>query len=203
LTSAAPVAAAPVGDDEEDARPRGAPVVLETKAGLHRFTWDLRVSGPWQSAARPEGPNGPVVPPGNYKVRLTAGAWTSTQPLIVREDPRVTQSGVTEADLREQYLHNVKARQLVSDVNQAVARLRSALSTAKDASLRDRLSTLLAQLVTPGIRYSKPELQTHITYLYGLTNGSDQKVGRDAVVRLEELRKELDRRVAELNGLVK
>jgi len=83
-----------------------------------------------------------------------------------------------------------------------VARLRAALPNAKDAALRDRLSTLLAQLVTPGIRYSKPELQTHITYLYGLTNGPDQKVGRDAVARLEELRKELDRRVAELNAVV-
>ncbi len=118
-------------------------------------------------------------------------------------NPRVTQSGVTEVDLREQYLHNVKVRHLVSDVSQAVARLRTALSTAKDASLRDRLSTLLAQLVTPGICCSKPESPTHITYLYGLTNGPDQKVGRDAVVRLEELRRVLDRRLAELNALVK
>ena len=202
VTSLTPTVAAPAGDEEEDARPRGATAGLDTKAGLHRFTWDLRVAGPWQSAARPEGPNGPVVPPGSYKIRLTAGTWTSTQPLVVREDPRVTQSGVTEEDLREQYLHNLKARQLVSEVNQAVARLRAALPNAKDAALRDRLSTLLAQLVTPGIRYSKPELQTHITYLYGLTNGPDQKVGRDAVARLEELRKELDRRVAELNAVV-
>jgi photosystem II stability/assembly factor-like uncharacterized protein len=190
-------------DDEDDPRPRGAPAVLDASAGMHRFTWDLRAPGPWQSRTRPEGPNGPVVPPGAYTVRLTAGSWTQTQPLTVIEDPRVTASGVTDADLREQYEHNVKVRQLVSDVNQAVARLRVAMNAAKgDPGKLDKLSTLSAKLITPPIRYSKPELQTHITYLYGLTNGPDQKVGQDAVERLGILRKELDGRIAELNALL-
>ena len=194
---------APAEDDESDFRPRGAPAVLDKSAGMHRFTWDLRVPGPWQSRTRPEGPNGPVVPPGKYSIRLTAGSWTATQPLTVIEDPRVTESGVVDADLREQFEHNLKVRQLVSDVNQAVSRLRAAQAAAKDdPSKRDRLSTLAAHLITPSIRYSKPELQTHITYLYGLTNGPDQRIGRDAVERLGILRKELDGRIAELNALL-
>lgn len=206
-TSAGPagVVVAPAGsaDEDEDFRPRGVPAVLDKSAGMHRFTWDLRVPGPWQSRTRPEGPNGPVVPPGQYSVRLTAGSWTSTHPLTVIEDPRVTASGVEDADLREQYEHNLKVRQLVSDVNQAVAKLRAAQAAAKaDPGKLDRLSTLAAKMITPSIRYSKPELQTHIAYLYGLTNGPDQKIGQDAVERLEVLRKELDQRIAELSSIL-
>ena len=207
ITSTAPAAERPTAtagpDDADGDPPRRSPPVLDKSPGLHRFTWDLRAAGPWQSATRPEGPNGPVVPPGKYTVRLTAGSWTTTQPLTVVEDLRVVQSGVTDADLREQYEHNVRVRQLVSDVNQAVARLRAAEAAAKDnPAQRDRLSTLGAKLITPPIRYSQPELQTHITYLYQLTNGPDQKVGKDAVDRLLTLRKELDLRIAELNALL-
>ena len=64
--------------------------------GMHRFTWDLRYPGPWQSAARPEGPNGPAAVPGKYSVRLTVGSWTATQPLHLIEDPRIAKDGVTD-----------------------------------------------------------------------------------------------------------
>ena len=65
-----------------------------------------------------------------------------------------------------------------------------------------KLNELASYLITPSTRYSKPELQTHITYLYSLTTATDQKIGQDAVDRYTELRKELDRRVAELNGIL-
>ena len=52
------------------------------------------------------------------------------------------------------------------------------------------------------IRYSKPELQTQITYLYSLTNATDQKIGRDAIERYEVLRKALDERIAQLNRIL-
>ena len=89
---------------------------------MHRFTWDLRYPGAWQSATRPEGPNGPMAVPGQYSVRLTNGAWTATQPLTVVEDPRILNDGVTLTDLREQFDHNMRVRELVADVN---ARLRA------------------------------------------------------------------------------
>lgn len=173
---------------------RGAIVRLDAKAGMHRFTWDLRYPGPWQSASRPEGPNGPAAVPGKYSVRLTAGSWTSTKPFTLIEDPRVTKDGVTTADLREQFEHNLRVRDLVSDVNKMVARIRAAPKSPA-------LTELLSHIVTPTIRYSKPELQTHITYLYSLTNSTDQKIGRDAAERYEILRKDLDTRLAELNKL--
>jgi hypothetical protein len=189
------------GDDEEDFRPRGAPARLEKTAGMHRFIWDLRYPGPWQSETRPEGPNGPTAVPGKYAVRLTVGSWTSTQSLTVIEDPRVTKDGVTTADLREQFEHNLRVRNLVSDVNRTVARLKAAQKDATGEQAA-KLAELSSHLITPSIRYSKPELQTHITYLYSLTTGTDQKIGRDAIARYSELRKELDEKIADLNKIV-
>src|SRR5258708_5156067 len=196
------------GDDEEGGfRIRSGPTRLEKSAGMHRFTWDLRYPGPWMSNARPEGPNGPVAVPGKYAIRLTSGSWTSTQPLTVIEDPRVLKDGVTEADLREQFEHNMSVRQLVSDANRTVARVRAAQASLRDSAggagdKLSKLNELASHLITPPIRYSKPELQTHITYLYSMTNATDQKIGRDAIERFEALRKELDQRIAELNAIL-
>lgn len=38
-----------------------------------------------------------------------------------------------------------------------------------------KADAIASRIITPAIRYSKPELQTHITYLYTMTNGPDQK----------------------------
>jgi photosystem II stability/assembly factor-like uncharacterized protein len=201
---AAPADEEPSGGDEEGGgggRGRGGPVRLDKSAGMHRFTWDLRYAGPWMSATRPEGPNGPAAVPGKFSVRLTAGSFSSTQPLSFIEDPRITADGVTTADLREQFEHNIRARDLVSDVNKALARLRAARTGATGEKLSS-LNDLGADLITPSIRYSKPELQTQITYLYSLTNATDQRIGRDAIERYKVLRKELDERIAQLNKIL-
>jgi photosystem II stability/assembly factor-like uncharacterized protein len=197
----APAEAPP--DDEEGGgfRGRGAPARLDKTPGMHRFTWDLRYPGPWMNANRPEGPNGPAAVPGKYSVRLNAGSSTSTQAFTLVEDPRITKDGVTQANLQEQFDHNMRVRELVSDVNRTVARLRAALRDAT-GDKKAKLTELASHLITPSIRYSQPELQTHITYLYSLTTATDQKIGRDAVERYEILRKELDQRMAELNKIL-
>jgi hypothetical protein len=59
------------------------------------------------------------------------------------------------------------------------------------------LTSLEQRLVTPPIRYSKPELQAHINYLYSVTNQADQKPGRDWLERYDVLKKELDALKAE------
>jgi hypothetical protein len=194
--------APPSEEGEGGPRMRSGPTRLDKSAGPHRFTWDLRYPGPWMNANRPEGPNGPTAVPGKYSVRLTAGTWTQTQPLTVVEDPRIAKAGVTEADLREQFDHNVKVRDLVSNVNQTVTKVRTNMQTLAsspaNAETLNKLKDLAASLITPPIRYSKPGLQTHITYLYSLTTATDQKIGRDAIDRYNTLKKELDARIAEL-----
>ena len=75
------------------------PRILAASAGAHRFLWDLKGEvSPAFSRSFPisavEGntekePDGVWVLPGRYQVRLTVDGKVSTQPLIVRMDPRV------------------------------------------------------------------------------------------------------------------
>ena len=206
FSSAAPSRTGPSPEDADEEegggfRQRAAPVRLDKTTGMHRFTWDLRYPGPWQNKVNPEGPNGPVAVPGKYSVRLSSGSWTSTVALILIEDPRVTKAGVSTADLREQFEHNMKTRELVSDVNKAVARVRASQKSVSGDKLA-KVNEIASHLITPAIRYSKPELQTHITYLYGMTNLTDQKIGRDAIERYQVLRKQFDGFLVELNQVL-
>jgi hypothetical protein len=193
---------------------------------MHRFTWDLRYSGapaaptpaaetkpsasptPGETAApkpaaRPRYPAGPVAAPGDYTVVLSGGSFSQRQPLHIMEDPRVTASGVTDADLAAQLEHNLRVLKLVHDTNFAVARVKAAQKALKDHPDPVRakaLETIADKLITPPIRYSQPGLQTHVTYLYGETNSTDQKVGRDAIERYEVLRRDFDSIVTELDA---
>ena len=178
---------------------------LTKKAGMQRFVWDLRTVGPWQSATRPEGPNGPMVPPGSYQVRLTNGDWKATRTFTVIEDPRVAADRVTTLDLVEQYQHNLRVRTLVSDVNKMAARITAAQKKFKDsndtASLA-KVNQFASLIIEEPYRYSTPKLRVHITYLYGMTNSTDQKIGRDAVERLGTLRKEFEARKVEMDKIL-
>jgi hypothetical protein len=179
---------------------------LPNAAGLNRFTWDLTLAPPIDRGGGGSRGNGPVIVPGSYTVRLAAGGKTMTQPLTVLIDPREAKDGVTIADLREQLQHNMRVRDMVTEVNQLVATVDSARQRLKNAggaadTLR-RLDALREKLVTPAVRYSKPELQAHIQYLYSLTTQADQKIGRDAIDRYKTLRAELDRRQAEAKELL-
>jgi photosystem II stability/assembly factor-like uncharacterized protein len=180
---------------------------LPRTAGMNRFTWDFTVAGAWSPNAAQSGRNGPAVAPGAYRVRLTAGQTTLTQPLTVRIDPRSAADGITVADLQAQFNHNVKVRDLVTEVNRLVSvldeqrkRLASAGTAAAD-TVRG-VDAIRATVVTPPIRYTKPELQSHIQYLYGMTTQADQRLGRDATERYTTLRKELDVTMAKARALL-
>ena len=82
---------------------------LSASSGHHRFVWDLRYTEP-QGAQRqlsiaavykntPTGPQGPLVHPGAYTVRLTVDGVVSEHPITINLDPRVTTS---EGDLQLQ-----------------------------------------------------------------------------------------------------
>ena len=169
---------------------RAGTAVLPRTPGMHRVVWDLAWPGPWD-AGRANGRNGPVAVPGRYTVRLTVGDWTSSQPLVVRIDPRIARDGVTQADLEAQLAHNLRVRDMVTEVNRLVARVAEAKRTAAGDVLA-RLNALEGTLVTPPVRYSRPGLQAQITYLYGMTTQADQRIGRDAAERYATLRRELD-----------
>ena len=96
--------------------------VLSTKAGLHRFVWNLQwdhpATLPYSFYGRPldyieytlpdhaiagqtprHQPPGPYVVPGRYEVVLIVDGQTYRQPLVVKLDPRVQSS---QSDLQQQ-----------------------------------------------------------------------------------------------------
>ena len=73
---------------------------LSTQAGAHRFVWDLRAPRPRAVhydygigavflEGTPIGPQGMLVPPGDYAVTLVAGKQHSTAQLKIAADPRL------------------------------------------------------------------------------------------------------------------
>ncbi len=171
----------------------GAPPARVTKnAGLDRFVWNALHQ------------SGLTAPPGQYQARLKADAIALTQPFTMLIDPRIAAEGVTAADLKEQFDHNMRMRDLVTNVNQTIARVREAQTKLRGAAGADvetakHIEAIAAKLLTEPVRYGKPGLQAHITYLAGMTSGMDQKIGRDAIDRYEVLRKELEAIRAELD----
>jgi photosystem II stability/assembly factor-like uncharacterized protein len=180
----------------------GTPALAKTP-GLHRFVWDLAHPGPWSPDTNRSGREGPMVAPGRYRVRLSAGGVTTTRPLDVRMDPRVG-ADVAPADVAQQVAFNLRARDAVSEARLALARVRAAQKrlSAADSSgdAGRRLATLEEQLATREGRYQQPMLVDQLNYLYSMTTQADQRVGRDAVERLAELRTELDARLAEVRA---
>jgi len=172
---------------------RGGVVPRVTKTeGMNRFVWDVRNQA------------GITMPPGSYQARFRIGSATETQPFSVLIDPNVAADGVTAADLQEQYEHNTRMRQLVADAALAVGRVRevqASVQKAGDAAKIKAVEIIAAKLLTEPVRYGKPGLQAHITYLASMTTGADQKIGRDAIERYTVLRKELDAIRAELESL--
>jgi hypothetical protein len=129
------------------------PSTLQAGPGVHRFQWDVRyqpipgvgdrrdVEGlPMTATPYNTAPSArtPFVAPGNYTVRLTVGGKTYTQPITVRQDPRVT---LPEAALREVYA-------LTDSMYWSLARLQESMGQAR--TLRQSLtdSTRLATLAS-------------------------------------------------------
>ena len=95
------------------------------EAGLNRTTWDLRFQGPHVRRTESDDDGGgfrfratgPLVLPGKYTIRLTAGGKTLAQELEVKLDPTVP---VDDTALRTQLETDLKLRDMTSSVNDAL-----------------------------------------------------------------------------------
>ncbi len=126
---------------------------LSAAPGHHRVEWNLHVDPPpaqkhrYAQFARalfentPADPNGPVVLPGTCTVRLIVGGHAYTQPLVVRNDPRVGEAPATLAAQKRQFDLEMKmydAMQIAHREFLQLARVRAALHpilTSEDPDL--------------------------------------------------------------------
>jgi len=145
------------------------PVLLPANAGHNRFVWDLRYPAPPVhtpdydiSAIAGHGtvatPEGPLVPPGTYTLRLTAAGRTLTQTLHVVQDPRVHVGAAVLADQLHLSLTIWNAIADAHALEQRVSGLRSALEAvpagtldAAGSAARAALDKALGQLDAAGI----------------------------------------------------
>ncbi len=162
---------------------------MTANAGHNRFVWNVQHS------------SGLGAPPGEYEARLVVGNTTLTQSFTVLIDPRIAAEGVTVADLREQFEHNTRMRAMVAEVRALLERVQEAQGMTEGEN-RARIDGIASKLETPPVRYSKPGLQAHISYLAGMTTRVDQKIGRDAIERYHVLRAELDVITSEVNRVL-
>lgn len=128
----------------------GAAAVPATTVGLNSVTWDLRypnaVGFPgmilWGG-----GLQGPMAPPGRYRVKITADGYTQTEDLVVKRNPMFA---ATDADLRAQFALAMQIRDKVSEANNAVITIRDL-----KAQIADRLArSSNPALKTAGERFS-------------------------------------------------
>ncbi len=111
--------------------------IIPAAAGMNRCIWDLRyddpvkVPGAFYSGI---GPRGPLVLPGKYQLRLSAGGQVRSAPLEVRGDPR---SKVAPGDLEKQFDLALRVYQSVGRNHAAINRIRDLESQIRP--LRGRL----------------------------------------------------------------
>ena len=133
-----------------------APIRLSTRAGVHRFTWDLRFDPFGEDPdAGDEGATGavphhtydlpysPWAPPGTYTARLTVDGKRYEQPITVRLDPRVKTpaSELTQLNTltRELYDAAGQAHNAYTEARALIARLGSG---ADAAALKTRIEAI-------------------------------------------------------------
>jgi photosystem II stability/assembly factor-like uncharacterized protein len=181
-----------------ETRPAGPPA-LSTTGGAHRFIWDLRHDG----VPGFPGLLGPLVAPGEYRLRLSAAGVSLERQLKVLSDPRLIKDHITDAMIAEQTT-------LLLGIRDKVAEARALLQKAVEARTRARadnsppgasklaaLDAIVARLETAGGFYSQPMLIDQFAAVARMLSQADQRPGRDAYERFQDLVLELEAAKAE------
>ncbi|MGH9839817.1 MAG: WD40/YVTN/BNR-like repeat-containing protein, partial [Blastocatellia bacterium] len=130
------------------------PRTLPNKAGMQRWVWDLRHappegfprSYPMTAILRdtPPQPEGPLVSPGEYQLRLTVDGRSFTERLIVKMDPRVTTPPDALARNHDLAMRSYEGISRVRAVQADVRKLRTQLQSlqSKAGALADDTAAL-------------------------------------------------------------
>ena len=129
---------------------------LPTAAGLHRWVWDLRAPAPTATHYEypisavphrtPLTPQGPLVLPGTYTVRLTVDGQTDSQPLNVKMDPRIHTSPADLNALHSEEVTMAGALDALAKADLAAHSVEEQLAAPQNASLKAQLASYTAAL---------------------------------------------------------
>ena len=155
------------------------PQVLSGAAGMHRWVWDLRYGTPTATRYEypisavprrtPATPQGPLVLPGSYMVRLTAAGTVRTASLVVRMDPRV---GTGQADLAKLFALESELAGLVSE---------SSTASLEAHAASEQLGKLRAGAKPPSGEAAETLDKQLGTLLRGGSSSAEEKAGLDEI----------------------
>ncbi|MGK0157485.1 MAG: hypothetical protein ACI9SE_004466, partial [Neolewinella sp.] len=102
-------------------------------------------------------------------------------------DPRLAAEGITAEDLQAQSDLILELQTLTARTSKLVADIRDLSRAQTSAERGAKLDALRARLVNAKGAYPRQMLQSQVRYLSGMINRADQRPGRDAYVRLQQL----------------
>ncbi len=198
---------------------------LTAKKGMNRFVWNLRLADAVvvDDAVIWGAPEGPRVAPGEYRARLTAGAWSRTTEFRVLLDPRLE---ATQQDLDARFDLARKIWESVSEIHRAVKRLRDVRGQATGLverlgavgkaegleeparSLADRTRAVEEKLHQYRIKSSQDVLNYvqgidgQLVGLQSVVESADARPTDSAVARFSDLRAELDGYLREMQAIL-
>jgi len=194
---------------------------LPAETGMNRFVWDMRYPGAREIPApagfvSAEYPRAlaPVAPPGRYSARLSVGGQQYERSFEIQRDPRIA---ATDDDLVAQFELMVQIRNRLSEVTDAVERLRNARqqleaqhaagSDAAVASAGAKLQAIegaLTRLPGPSPHVLPPKaLNNRLAALSGAVGQADARPTRQMYAVFEELSAGVAEQVRQLDEVVK
>ncbi|MBL8692146.1 MAG: glycosyl hydrolase [Rhodospirillaceae bacterium] len=195
---------------------------VPVRAGINRFIWNRRLPGvPNVNATdlEPIGrPNGPMVVPGRYLVRLDAGGDTLTEAFEILPDPRIRTSA---ADLKAQFLFLREildklgvANRLINDIDallkqaklldERLAQRRAGPARTQLGKIRNELKAMRNVLID--VNYSQAQLwpaglHEKLNALFETVDSADFAPARQAREVFASLVERLDALVTRWNRL--
>ncbi len=177
----------------------------ETSRGFHRLIWDLRVDieMPGESGRRRF--RGPKAIPARYVAALVVNDRRMTSGFDLLPDPRIIEAGMNFSAYQQQYELSMDIIELFKKTTELTDSINEVLEpgvgddkekkreSRKQARIKDELKEIRSELVTrDDIRYPQPMLSDQVMYLYSMLSRADQRPGKDAYTRYNELLEKYD-----------
>ena len=163
---------------------------LKNDKGTHRFRWDLKHAGAWDSNQEKSYQNGPYAAPGKYKIKLITGGESFTEDFDLLADPRVLESGVSMDEMKAQEKLALQVVDLLSQAKKQAKAVEMAIKKLQpeQGEERAKLEALKSKLVRSKGRYTETKFINQVNYLLSILRRGDQVPGEDAYKRYESLK---------------
>ncbi|KSA13719.1 WD40/YVTN/BNR-like repeat-containing protein [Maribacter dokdonensis] len=173
---------------------------LNTKKGINRFQWDMRQKGAWSDKDSRSYKNGPMVPPGNYTVKLTVDDKSFEQPFEILVDPRLADEGIDEKIIATHLAFENKVLDLLTEARKFQSELEAEIKKSK-GDRKESLESVLKAIKNDEGAYPQQMLIPQIAYLSYIVGGADKIPGNEEVERLKDLEQQLQavKQKAQLN----